>query len=99
MVTEDEFDEGSKHVVPPPSPASAAFRPQVEKAREFCRFSMFLLASPSICFAFSATYTLQKLQTLLSVPSRRASNTSLSLVVCAARWGRRWHSVVLSFLS
>ncbi|CAL1148815.1 unnamed protein product [Cladocopium goreaui] len=31
----DEFDEGSRHVVPPPSPASAAFRPQVEKGVKY----------------------------------------------------------------
>ena len=48
-MTEDEFDEGSRHVVPPPSPASAAFRPQVEKAREFLSF---FHVSPCVSFNF-----------------------------------------------
>ena len=31
--TKDEFDELTKHILPPPSPATRAFRPELEKAR------------------------------------------------------------------
>lgn len=73
VASEDEFDDMSKPLLPPPSPASAAFRPQVEKAPHR------IMLCPLAYHTFQAQW---------SKWSCRVSNTLLSLAVCAAPWER-----------